>query len=145
MRDWKPGPYPKTKEEREAAARKYNLIPEDYTPYEEGSCFGDYPKMPVVAQDVRDPYEIYDCYYRRRNFAETLHVDFDIHTSEKSNPNLKTRYPMWLMIVVFLLSYSSVALVVWIDRLADFHTGNPVKPKQYSWDGNKHYTFEPLD
>ena len=28
VRDWKPGPPPKTAEERIAAAKKYNLIPE---------------------------------------------------------------------------------------------------------------------
>ncbi|CAG2163376.1 unnamed protein product [Oppiella nova] len=47
IRDWKPGQYPKTQEEREAAAKKYNLIPEDYEPYPEGSGYGDYPKLPV--------------------------------------------------------------------------------------------------
>lgn len=141
---WKPGPYPKTKEEREAAARKYNLIPEDYVPFEEGSPFGDYPNLPAVGQDVRDPYEIYDSYYRRRNFAETLHVDYDIHTSDKMNPNIKHRYPMWVMVLVFLASFGSFAVIGWIDRYLDLHTGNPIKPKQYPADG-KHYTFEPLD
>lgn len=72
IRDYKPGPYPKTPEEREAAARKYNLIPEDYDCYEEGSGYGDYPKLPVVSQDAMDPYEEYDNYYRRRNFGQTV-------------------------------------------------------------------------
>jgi len=36
-KDWKPGPYPKTPAEREAAAKKYGLRPEDYDAYEEGS------------------------------------------------------------------------------------------------------------
>lgn len=32
-KDWKPGPYPETEEERKAAAKKYGLLPEDYKPY----------------------------------------------------------------------------------------------------------------
>jgi NADH dehydrogenase (ubiquinone) 1 beta subcomplex subunit 8 len=29
-KDFKPGPYPRTPEEREAAAKKYGLLPEEY-------------------------------------------------------------------------------------------------------------------
>lgn len=72
VRDYKPGPYPKTREEREAAARKYNLIYEDYETYPEGSGFGDYPKLPLISQDSKSPYEDYDIYYRRRNYGETV-------------------------------------------------------------------------
>ena len=71
-RDWKPGPYPKTKEEREAAAKKYNLIPEDYEPLPDGTGWGDYPDLPIVGTDARDPYEDFDFHYRRRNYGETV-------------------------------------------------------------------------
>lgn len=71
-RDWKPGPPPTTPEERAAAAKKYNLIPEDYEPYEREEGFGDYPKLPEVGQDARDPYDDFDYHYRRRNFGETV-------------------------------------------------------------------------
>lgn len=33
-RDWKPGAYPETPEEREAAAKKYGMRVEDYEPYD---------------------------------------------------------------------------------------------------------------
>lgn len=33
-RDWKPGKYPDTVEEREAAAKKYGMRVEDYEPYD---------------------------------------------------------------------------------------------------------------
>lgn len=50
--EWTPGPYPRTKEERLAAAKKYNLQPEDYEPYPEdgylGMGLGDYPNLPRV-------------------------------------------------------------------------------------------------
>ncbi|XP_017489056.1 PREDICTED: NADH dehydrogenase [ubiquinone] 1 beta subcomplex subunit 8, mitochondrial-like [Rhagoletis zephyria] len=147
VRDYKPGPYPKTQEEREAAARKYNLIPEDYEPYEEGSGYGDYPKLPAVGQDSRDPYEDFDYYYRRRNFGETVHIDYDIHMSEKSNPNVIYRYPVPFMIGTIVSAFAAFFLFGWIDRKLDLRTSNPMKPKQY-WPpppGVKHYTFEPAD
>lgn len=48
------------------------MIVEDYETYPEGSGFGDYPKLPVVCQDARDPYEEFDFYYRRRNYGEPV-------------------------------------------------------------------------
>lgn len=39
-KDYKPGPYPQTEKERIAAAKKYNLLPEEYKPYaDDGWCF----------------------------------------------------------------------------------------------------------
>lgn len=34
-KDFKPGPFPQTEEERRAAAKKYGLLPEDYRTYRE--------------------------------------------------------------------------------------------------------------
>ncbi len=54
--EWSPGPYPRTKEERLAAAKKYNLQPEDYEPYPEdgflGMGLGDYPNLPRVRDEI---------------------------------------------------------------------------------------------
>ena len=33
-RDWKPGSFPETTEEKSAAAEKYGLRPKDYRPYD---------------------------------------------------------------------------------------------------------------
>ncbi|KAI2798613.1 NADH dehydrogenase 1 beta subcomplex subunit 8 ndufb8 [Blomia tropicalis] len=145
VRDYKPGPYPRTKEEREAAAAKYNLIPEDYEPYEEGSGFGDYPKLPIVSQDSRNPYDDFDYYYRRRNFGETLHVDYDVLMSEKSNPNYVPRLAPWKMIMCFLASFSFFASLRYIDDRYDLRTASPWKPQQFWKPGVVHYTFEPAD
>lgn len=53
--DWnyqyKPGPYPKTPEERAAAAKKYGLTMEEYQPYPEDQGYGDYPKLPDIGDD----------------------------------------------------------------------------------------------
>ena len=72
-RDWMPGPYPKTQEEREAAAKKYGLRVEDYEPYpDDGFGYGDYPKLPRVSGEARSPYEIYDMPSLKRNFNEPV-------------------------------------------------------------------------
>ena len=92
VRDWKPGPPPKTEEEKVAAARKYNLIPEDYECYPETEGYGDYPKLPPVGYDARDPYEDLDYYYHRRNYGETLHIDYDAMTGERHDPNAKFHF-----------------------------------------------------
>jgi NADH dehydrogenase (ubiquinone) 1 beta subcomplex subunit 8 len=84
IRDWKPGPLPTTPEQRASAAKKYNLIPEDYETYPDGEGYGDYPKLPVVGQDARDPYEDFDWHYRRRNFGEPVLLLY----SFKSIPNI---------------------------------------------------------
>ena len=92
VRDWKPGPPPKTAEERAAAARKYNLIPEDYQVADEEEGYGDYPKLPPVGMDARDPYEDMDYYYWRQNYGETLHTDADAFTADRHDPNEKWRF-----------------------------------------------------
>lgn len=72
-KDYKPGPYPKTEEERKAAAKKYGMLPEDYEPYpDNGLGFGDYPKMPEVSTDMKSPFEEYDDPYLKRNYAEPV-------------------------------------------------------------------------
>ncbi|VDQ15690.1 unnamed protein product, partial [Trichobilharzia regenti] len=44
--EWKPKPFPCTKAEREAAAKRYNLLPSDYKPFEDdGLAPGDYFKV----------------------------------------------------------------------------------------------------
>jgi len=68
-----PGPYPKTPEERAAAAKKYNLRVEDYEPYpDDGEGYGDYPMLPRVSGEGRDPYESYDMPELKRNFNEPV-------------------------------------------------------------------------
>jgi len=68
-----PGKYPKTQEEREAAAKKYGLRVEDYEPHpDDGEGYGDYPKLPLKCVEGRDPYEDYDEPTLRRNFNEPV-------------------------------------------------------------------------
>ena len=76
-KDWKPGPYPKTDAERIAAAKKYGLLPQDYEPYpDDGFGYGDYPKLPLVSTDQKDPFHDWDYPDLKRNFAEPVSVFF---------------------------------------------------------------------
>lgn len=71
--DWKPGKYPKTEEEKVAAAKRYGLLREDYEPYpDDGMGYGDYPKIDIVSAECRDPYEDFDFPAHNRNYGEVV-------------------------------------------------------------------------
>lgn len=76
--DWnyqyKPGPYPVTPEERAAAAKKYGLTIEEYQPYPEHMGYGDYPKLPDIGADSKDPFYPYDQPELKRNFNEPVRL-----------------------------------------------------------------------
>lgn len=70
-KDWKPGQFPQTPEEKRAAAKKYNLRPEDYTPYQDdGLAPGDYPYIKPYYEGHKDPDLNYDYYPFRRNYGD---------------------------------------------------------------------------
>lgn len=72
-KDFKPGPYPQTAEEKAAAAKKYGLTPTEYEPYpDDGMGHGDYPKLPLISTDQKDPYYPYDFPELKRNFNEPV-------------------------------------------------------------------------
>uniref|UniRef100_A0A914L638 Uncharacterized protein n=1 Tax=Meloidogyne incognita TaxID=6306 RepID=A0A914L638_MELIC len=74
-RDHMPGNYPKTEEERRAAAIRYGLRPEDYTPYPPEDLknhIGDYPDAGIVTAEHRDPYDYYSDFHQRRNWNEPV-------------------------------------------------------------------------
>jgi NADH dehydrogenase (ubiquinone) 1 beta subcomplex subunit 8 len=72
-KDWKPGPFPQTAEERERAAKKYGLRPEDYKPFpDDGTGHGDYPMLPEIAEASRNPFDDYDIPNMKRNYGEPV-------------------------------------------------------------------------
>lgn len=78
-KDFKPAKFPTTEEERVAAAKKYNLLPEDYKPYpDDGTGYGDYPHLPDVPVETKDPYYPYDSPELKRNFGEPVTFVFYI-------------------------------------------------------------------
>ncbi|RWS14658.1 NADH dehydrogenase [ubiquinone] 1 beta subcomplex subunit 8: mitochondrial-like protein [Dinothrombium tinctorium] len=142
---WKPGPPPKTKEEREAAARKYNLIPEDYECYPEDQGLGDYPKLPYASMDSKDPYEPWDHYYDRRNYGEPLHIQWELITSEVHDPNREYFKPWSSILKWFLGSILVFGSAVFADIYFDLHINSRKKPKQWPGPEKVHYTFEPAE
>ena len=98
------GPYPRTKEERERAAKKYNLIPEDYEPYDEDEGWGDYPKLKAVGAFNRDRYDDFDDPVDNRYYGEPLHLDYDLYQWERYDPlehEKKGLPPTWIKAAFF--------------------------------------------
>ena len=72
-KDMLPGSYPRTPEERAAAAKKYNMRVEDYEPYpDDGMGYGDYPMLPNRSQHERDPWYQWDHSELRMNWGEPV-------------------------------------------------------------------------
>jgi len=145
-KDFKPGPYPRTPEERAAAAKKYGLIPEDYEPYPEnvdGPGYGDYPKLPEVSGDARDPYHTWDFPEHKRNFNEPLNAEFDMLGEDRYNANARNNPSGLVMVASFLLVIcGTYALYIFCEQHKYIQ---PLMPKQLPYKGQAHYTFEPLD
>lgn len=101
-KDWKPGPYPTTQAEREAAAKKYGIPIEQYEPYpDDGMGYGDYPKLPNISVDRKDPNYPYDFPETKRNFGDPIHADSDIYSEDRYNNGEK----------VFSISSSAAKIV----------------------------------
>uniref|UniRef100_A0A4D5RB40 NADH dehydrogenase (Ubiquinone) 1 beta subcomplex subunit 8, mitochondrial-like n=1 Tax=Scolopendra viridis TaxID=118503 RepID=A0A4D5RB40_SCOVI len=140
-RDWKPGPYPRTPEERAAAAKKYGLLPEDYEPYPEEDCFGDYPNLPPVSAEARDPFAIWDHDAHKRNFGEPIHIDADMYGEDRFNINYRPRISTSMKILTLLGVISGSAGLFYLGEVFKFYPS--IMPKQLYGEGVKHYTFEP--
>ncbi|XP_045609514.1 NADH dehydrogenase [ubiquinone] 1 beta subcomplex subunit 8, mitochondrial [Procambarus clarkii] len=143
-KDWKPKPYPVTPEERAEAARKYGLRPDEYEPYpDDGLGYGDYPNLPVVAAEARDPYENWDYPEHRRNFGEPVPVDFDMYGLDRVNVTSRLRYSATQQALAFFSVMGTILAVYYYCEDKKIHW--PVLPKQYPQGTAVHYTFEPLD
>ncbi|XP_071444372.1 NADH dehydrogenase [ubiquinone] 1 beta subcomplex subunit 8, mitochondrial [Hetaerina americana] len=143
-KDWKPAPYPKTAEEREAAAKKYGLLPSEYQPYpDDGIGHGDYPLLPPNSAESRDPYHPWDLPDLKKNFHEVLQADADMYgedridASSTPHPSAKSQWAAFLGVMGGLLG-----LYLLLD---DYKLFRPVLPKSYPSDGKTHYTFEPAN
>uniref|UniRef100_T1JCK7 NADH dehydrogenase [ubiquinone] 1 beta subcomplex subunit 8, mitochondrial n=1 Tax=Strigamia maritima TaxID=126957 RepID=T1JCK7_STRMM len=141
-KDWKPGPYPKTPAERAAAAKKYGLLPEDYEPYpDDGLGLGDYPKLPVVSGDHRDPFGDWDFPRQKRNFGEIIHADVDSHGEDRIDLNLKTYPAANTKALIFISTMVIWVGFCWVDSKYKYY--HPVMPKQLYKEGVVHYLLEP--
>jgi len=141
-RDWKPAPYPTTEEQRRAAAKKYNMIYEDYEPYpDDGDGYGDYPKLPIIHADRRDGFQHYDAPEFRRNFGEPLHIDFDDHQTNRPDPLKQYPSPEWHYWAWFfgpLLAYIGLYFL-----FEPYPTFRPAMDKQMPTPGPESHVYHP--
>ncbi|KAK3768644.1 hypothetical protein RRG08_065938 [Elysia crispata] len=152
-KDWKPGPIPRTPEERAAAAKKYGLRPEDYNALADGDI-GDYPDLPLVARSWRDPFEDYDLPGEKRNFGEPVHASADIIGADLWDPNADGRYTYGQMLLYCALTFFGFLTAFLV--LSPYQYFPPEMPKQYPFNNLylekggdpadepeiKHYTFK---
>merc|ERR1712137_336946 len=131
-KDWKPGPFPLTPEERAKAAKKYGLRVEDYDVYpDDGTGYGDYPNLPPVSGDSRDPYYDWDIPELKRNYGEPLNVDHDMFGEDRYNPNARPRYSSRYMFFT-TATFIGTVLTLYLLTLPYPHF-LPVLPKQYPY------------
>merc|ERR1712071_123593 len=120
-KDWKPGPYP-----------------------EDGMGYGDYPKLPLVSNDQRDPFVNWDYPDMKRNFAEPMHVDYDMYVEERMS-NAESLYSRKQMLQAFLIGFGTLFVLLGVFEYKGWVVEHPIVKKQYPGDGKVHYTFEQLD
>lgn len=141
-KDFKPARLPTTEADRIAAARKYNLVPSEYETYADNGFnnTGDYPKLPLVSGDSKDPHYPYDFPELKRNFQEPIHVEQELIGEDRYDVSKRHRIPpreQWLqffgVVGGFFLLYFA---------LQDSPMFHSLVPKQYPAAHSKHYTFE---
>ncbi|XP_058666717.1 NADH dehydrogenase [ubiquinone] 1 beta subcomplex subunit 8, mitochondrial [Ammospiza nelsoni] len=128
-KDTMPGPYPRTPEERAAAAKKYNMRVEDYQPYpDDGMGYGDYPMLPNKSQYERDPWYQWDQPDMRYNWGEPMHWDFDMYIRNRADTS-PTVVPWHTMSKHFLLFLGTMLIMFGLGEI--YPSYRPVGPKQY--------------
>ncbi|KAK8400209.1 hypothetical protein O3P69_003126 [Scylla paramamosain] len=140
-KDWKPGPYPVNPEDRAAVARKYGLRPDEYKPIpDDGLGVGDYPDLPLVTAESRDPYYPWDHPEHRRDFMEPIHAEYDMYGLDRVNASQKLRFSVTQQFLAFMGVMTFFVGTYYLMESRKIHW--PLLPKQYPGDGKVHYTFE---
>lgn len=137
------GDWPRTKEEREKAAKKYNLIPEDYIPYEEGEALGDYPNLKPIGAFNRDPYDDYDDMVDVRFYGEVFHRDADLYYWERVDPlrDEKGYLPTWLVMIIFFSLAASMPTYYYLMDNYRIYVNHPFKQRLFHSKDQKYYEF----
>ncbi|CAH1176184.1 unnamed protein product [Phaedon cochleariae] len=140
-KDYKPAAYPRTENERIAAAEKYQLQPEEYQPYpDDGSGRGDYPNLPAISGDSKDPFYPWDHPELKRNFNEPMHADFGLIREDRYDVNAKLKRPLWFYWAQHLGTMIGLYCIYSLfENVKMFHA---LVPKQFPNQGKTHYTFE---
>lgn len=140
LKDAKPGKTPITDEERKAAAIKYGILPAEYKHFpNDGNGLGDYPKLPDVSGDVRDPFYPWDNPELKRNYQEAVHAEEDLINEVRYDISAKHRVGLGRQIFQFCFAVFGLFGIFYY--LEDKKMFPSVAPKQYPSQGT-HYTFE---
>eukprot|EP00092_Neocalanus_flemingeri_P021575 GFUD01023400.1.p1 GENE.GFUD01023400.1~~GFUD01023400.1.p1 ORF type:complete len:179 (+),score=25.92 GFUD01023400.1:43-579(+) len=142
---WKPGPYPEDKDSRAAAAKKYGMLLEDYSPYEDRDVMaGDYPCLPIDPMSERSALYEWDHPEYRRNYGEPLQEQWWMYQDTRISPNTNLRYTRPQMNRVQLAVFLAI---VGLTILTEGEYGIPKTTQQrldqqLVTEGITHYSFE---
>lgn len=143
-KDWQPGKYPQTPEERKAAAKKYNLRAEDYSPHaDDGLAPGDYPKVKPYYDGYKDADTNWDFYPHRRNYGEPLEWNQEVYRDGFVDPDEEKYYyrmSFKKMGAILFGSFTTFAFLIYLGE--QFKTFPPMMSKQMPGSEETHYTFE---
>ncbi|KAF5275885.1 hypothetical protein FQR65_LT04124 [Abscondita terminalis] len=140
-KDYKPGHVPRTEEEINLAAKKYGLLPSEYDTFkDDGLGYGDYPKIPTVSADARDPFYPWDIPDTKRNFKEIINAEEDMYAEHRYDITTRHRVPGYMQLFQFLGFLGlTFGIYAFCENMKWFHA---VAAKQYPKPGEIHYTFE---
>lgn len=138
------GSYPRTEEDMIKAAKKYNMLREDYKPFPESHGFGDYPDIKPMGQFNRYKYDDYDDMHEMRFYGEPIDIDADKYQFEKSDPleeDKPTLYPSYA--VMFAIFFYCTVGDWFVSDFVDYMEWRPNMPfKDRNFDDDPtHYTF----
>ncbi|KAK1117795.1 hypothetical protein K0M31_015731 [Melipona bicolor] len=133
-----PDLYPKTKEEWNAAAARYGLHPDEYKPWDPLRDYnGDYPDLPLISYDAKDPYYPWDYPATRTNYQEALPLEFQNLLGDRLEYGVRQPIEHWKAALLGWSIFGVCLILFWI--MPD--TNQALLAKQYPGQG-KHYTFE---
>ncbi|CAK9813461.1 NADH dehydrogenase [ubiquinone] 1 beta subcomplex subunit 8, mitochondrial [Anthophora plagiata] len=132
------GRYPKTEEERLKAAAKYDLHPDEYKPYpDDHNGSGDYPDLPYIGADAKDPYYPWDYGITKTNYGEALPLEADLLGGDRCSYGIRKRISDGTASIYFVGGLAFALLLGYLSPTVP----QPMMDKQYP-SGGTHYTFE---
>ncbi|CAH8608234.1 unnamed protein product [Schistosoma margrebowiei] len=123
--EWKPKPYPCTKAEREAAAKRYNLLPSDYKPFEDdGLAPGDYFYVEPYNALSRSPWEPYDFPRERRDFNDPQQFNAQMYLASGHNPEqlneILKEQPLWYILFKTFAPFFGLWMFLYLGQMYCF-------------------------
>ncbi|XP_054277807.1 NADH dehydrogenase [ubiquinone] 1 beta subcomplex subunit 8, mitochondrial [Macrosteles quadrilineatus] len=139
-KDFMPGPYPKTPEEKAAAAKKYGLLPEEYYADPEGK--GDYPVLPNISGATKSDVYNWDHPHLKKDFNETMHLDANIISEDRLDCNLdeKSQIPNRVQFAMYIGILLFFFVPIYLCDKYDIKVHLPHAKRQFPSDG-PHYKY----